>query len=534
MKVYDFLIEKYKIFYQFLKKLQGYVCKKYEDFMSAKEDGSEHEYLPAALEIVEKPTSPNGRYIIWGIFSLIMVALLISWVGKIDEVSVATGKIIPDGQIKIIQPVESGKITAIHIVEGQHVKKDEVLLELDSSVSEAEVEALNKTLDTAKLERDLLKSIFNGEELKEYEGILSENNVVELIQLSLAKENEYQAKKIDYQLLLEQAKLDLDLERNMLDSLNQRLNLYRADASRSGQYAAGGGNQGITLEKLKDNLKALKEREKSYTLLYEAGAIAKEELININMQVLNLESDIRAGERTTFQETLTIQKDLDESVNMVKLTEIEIRSQRNKILLAETALKKAQQDILKNDLTYEISNRSTIVEKEKEIAALESQLEQAKSSLMNTKLCAPVDGIILSFEQNTVGSVLTPAQTVATIVPDGTPLIIEAFVQNKDIGFIRKGQNVRIKVDTFQFQKYGTINGVVAHVSSDAFQDERLGLVYKVKIKPDKLHFNVEGAIVNISPGMTVSAEVITGKRRVIEFFLEPLVKYLDEGLKVR
>jgi hemolysin D len=121
-----------------------------------------------------------------------------------------------------------------------------------------------------------------------------------------------------------------------------------------------------------------------------------------------------------------------------------------------------------------------------------------------------------------------------TIVPDGTTLIVEAMGLNKDIGFIKAGQAVALKFDTFSFQKYGTVKGKVVSISPDAIEDERLGLVYKINIQLGDKVLSLQGKSMNICPGMTVTAEIKTGTRRIIEFFFEPIIKYTDESLKLR
>ncbi len=135
---------------------------------------------------------------------------------------------------------------------------------------------------------------------------------------------------------------------------------------------------------------------------------------------------------------------------------------------------------------------------------------------------------------STIGGVVTPAQPIMTIVPDNTPLTVEASVLNKDIGFVKVGQKAELKLDTFPFQKYGTINGLVTAISPDAFEDEKIGLIYKIKIEPEREYIMANGKKVNLTAGMSLNAEIKTGKRRIIEFFLSPVMQSLDESLKLR
>ena len=121
-----------------------------------------------------------------------------------------------------------------------------------------------------------------------------------------------------------------------------------------------------------------------------------------------------------------------------------------------------------------------------------------------------------------------------TIVPDDTPLIIEAYIENKDIGFIRKGQEVRIKLDAYSYQKYGTIDGVITKISPDAYEDEKMGLVYKVNIEMKQKTIKTENETHNLTAGMAVTAEIKTGKRRIIEYITEPITESIDETIHLR
>jgi hemolysin D len=130
--------------------------------------------------------------------------------------------------------------------------------------------------------------------------------------------------------------------------------------------------------------------------------------------------------------------------------------------------------------------------------------------------------------------VVTPAQPLLVVVPGDNPLEVEAFVENKDIGFVRAGQIAEVKIETFPFTKYGTLHGTAIQVSGDAIQDEKRGLVYAARVKLERTTLNVDNKTVNLTPGMAVTAEIRTGRRRVIEYFLCPLLQYGDESLRER
>ena len=135
---------------------------------------------------------------------------------------------------------------------------------------------------------------------------------------------------------------------------------------------------------------------------------------------------------------------------------------------------------------------------------------------------------------HTVGNVVTPAERLAVIVPPDSPLLIKALVSSRDVGFITPSMKVSIKIDTFEFQKYGIIDGELTHVSKDSIEDQYMGLMYETLVRPERISLRVDGQESEITNGMGVTAEIKVGKRRIIEFFIYPLIRYLDEGIKVR
>lgn len=149
-------------------------------------------------------------------------------------------------------------------------------------------------------------------------------------------------------------------------------------------------------------------------------------------------------------------------------------------------------------------------------------------------IVSPVKGYVGQLLFHTMGGVVTPAEKLATVVPLDSPLMIKALVLNKDVGFLEPEMAVSLKIDAFNFQKYGTLDGELLQVSKDSIEDKNLGLVYEVYVRPQRKTMMVEGRRTAISAGMSVTAENKVGKRRIIEFFIYPLIKYLDEGVSVR
>ena len=450
------------------------MLKRLKDYF--KGDNLQYEFLPPALEIEETPPSPARRLLIWAIFIMIIIAFLWSYFGKVDEVAVARGKVIPDGRVKVIQPMETGVIKAIHVEEGQRVKEGQMLIELDPTIKQADVASTAKALSIHVTDKERLMEELNGEKTGNRQEAIGNGRKAKGIfelqnKLKEARESEYKAREDALRLII-----------------SQRENaLFAAEA---------------ILTKLEKTYAILKEQEDAYRNLYKHEYISKMDLLNKQMEFHSAEQELEAQKRIARQAKDSLEearKNLD-------------------------ALKKEREKGILSD----------IVDREKSITAIEGEVIKAKKRYELEKLCSPVAGTVHGLASYTVGGVVTPAQPIVTVVPDGTPLIIEAMALNKDIGFLKVGQEAEVKLDTFPFQKYGTIKGKVVFISPDAFEDENLGPVYKVKIKMEGLSLVVDGRNGAVSPGMAVTVEVKTGKRRVIEFFLSPIVKYAKESLTLR
>lgn len=149
-------------------------------------------------------------------------------------------------------------------------------------------------------------------------------------------------------------------------------------------------------------------------------------------------------------------------------------------------------------------------------------------------LTSPVDGVVEQLIVNTIGGIVTPAQELLHIVPKNQLLEVNASLPNKDIGFVHTGQSAEIKIDSFPFTKYGIIDGEIIDISADAIEDEKLGLLFPLKATMQSQRINVNGKWVNLKPGMSVTVEIKTGTRRLMEFLLAPLMRGVSEGARER
>jgi len=438
--------------------------------VAMKKDRLDYEFLPEALEIEETPPSSYGRILLWAVVFLTMAALLWSYFGKVDEVATARGKVIPDGMVKIIQPRETGVIRAIHVEEGQKVKKGDLLIELDPTITKAEVESSERSLKINRYEMARLRAELRGEEM---DGTGKDQDRLLLLQKNLkqAREEEHRAKVASLELVIAQKKTAL---RSAEESI-------------------------IKLEK---TVELVSKQEEALRQLAEKGYASMMEHLQRQKELVRTEKELNE-ERKLAEQIKDSMREAERNLEALK-------KERERSILGE------------------------IIEKERTMTLLEGEFTKASRRHQLEKLYSPVHGTVHGLATHTIGGVVTSAQPIITIVPEGTPLIVEAVTPNKDIGFIHTGQRAELKFDTFPFQKYGTIEAELFYVSPDAQEDEKVGLVYKIKLRPRAFHIRVEDQDIPLSPGMAVTAEVKTGKRRVVEFFLSPLIKHVDESLTLR
>ena len=208
--------------------------------------------------------------------------------------------------------------------------------------------------------------------------------------------------------------------------------------------------------------------------------------------------------------------------------------QRHRLAEAESAMDAMARE--QSRLTAERMRRAYA-----DLAAARKTLEQFDVTLRKAakrealhQLRAPVSGTVQQLSVHTVGGVVRPAEPLLVVVPDEADLEVRARVLNKDKGFVVEGQPAEIKLEAFNFTKYGTIDGEVASVSSDAVEHEELGLVYDTRVSLASRTIRADGREVSLIPGMAVTVEIKTGKRRVIEFLLSPLQRYQDEAIRER
>lgn len=442
-----------------------------------KRDRLQYEFLPAAEEIVETPAAPLGALVVWLVALLLVVALAWSYFGRIDIVAVASGKISTEGSTKIIQPAISGVVTSINVHEGQRIKKGETLLALDKTTAEKDVATANQSLNTARVERDILRRLAVG------------GNTDEIIN-------------------------NADLPDETKAMLRQFASSQTA-LSAARQQAVNGTISNYQ-HQLQFNQQAKKQLETNAQNLKNRKAEIEKQLPNANPV-----------------DKLRLQNELSNIDQRITSADSAVLGQNQQLLQSQSALTQAQNQLQTQTAETNSAFSNQIITAEKRIIELENNLVKARQVLAQTTITAPVDGTVLSLTVKTIGGVVNAGQQLAQIVPEKVPLYVDAALDNQDVGFVKPGQRVVVKVATYPFQRYGYLEGTVENISPDAIQDDKKGLIYKAKIKLNDDKSSKQNQL-KLLPGMSVSAEITTGQRRIIEFFLDPLMTKADESLKVR
>ena len=437
----------------------------------------QYEFLPAAEEIIETPAAPFGAVVIWLTTILLVLVLAWAYLGQIDIVAVGNGRVSTEGSVKVVQSASYGVVKRITAQEGQRVHKGDVLVELDKTTAEKELATTTQSLNIARAERDILRRLAMG------------NGADDIINSAGASD---EAKAVLREFTTSQLALASAKEQALKGSIASHQRQLQFNQQTKAQLEG-------EVQKLKDRQVKVKQKLES------ANAI---ERIRLQNELDTLEQRI-----TTANSAATSQ---GQQVLQSQLTLAQAQSQ-SQVSLAET----------------NSSIGGQVITQEQRIAELENNLAKAKRALEQTTITAPVDGTILALNTRTIGGVVNVAERIAQIVPDNDLLYVDVTLDNQDVGFVRVGQRVVVKVATYPFQRYGYLEGTVENISPDAIQDEKKGLVYKAKVKLSGANSSKKNRL-KLLPGMSVSAEITTGKRRIIEFFLDPLMTHVDDSLKVR
>jgi HlyD family secretion protein len=435
---------------------------------------------------------------------------------QVDEVARASGELIASTQVRPVTSLGNGSIIAVKVKEGDRVNKGQVLIERDPDLQQADVARLAKSTnliqqDLRRLDAERTGVTTTGTQLQD-ELLTSRLQDYKARQMAAEAEANRQAA------LIEQAKVRLTrLQDNLVNArtsvTNAKTNLANARKIR---------------EKVGNNLAIAQQREQSLRTLTGSGAVPRLDYLEAQDRLNRANAEItRANDEVT-----NAQNKLTEAQDKVTSLAKDIDAQKQEILQAQAAYQAArtQAQRLASERQSEILTQ--INKRKEELTNVQGQLEQAQKQRQQETIEASVSGTIYRIKA-TKGPVQA-GEELLSILPDGEELLLEVKVLNRDIGFIRDGMKAKVKMATFPFQEFGTVDGEVVQVSPNAIVDKELGLVFPTRIKLNKHSIMVRGKEVAFTPGMAASGEIVTRKKSVLTFILEPVTRRFSEAFSVR
>jgi hemolysin D len=426
-----------------------------------------------AIDPDNRPPAGGARMVSLGLCVMAAMALVYASLARIDVVVSAQGRVIPSGKSKVIQPLEPGVVRAIAVRDGQRVKAGEVLIELDPTSTAA---------DSDRLQRDAWEA--QGDALR--------------VRALLAGKNRFATPE----------GMPLEISANQQSLLQSRLSEHRSrmaatDADIARKQADRDAIE-ASLAQMRQSLPLVTKKHAMREDLAKTGHIAETGLIETRLELINMEKELAV--------------------------------QGNRLNEAQASLNASVQQKAQALAEFQLRANMDVSEAARRHGSTQQELIKANQRRELQTLRSPIDGVVQQLAVTTVGGVVTAAQPLMTIVPQDSVLEVDAQVLNRDIGQIRVGQRVINKAETFDFTRYGYIEGAVLWVGTDAVQDPKLGPVYPVRIRLDasetpNMAYGRKGVL---SAGMSVTADVRTGERRLIEYFLAPMLRYKEESLRER
>ncbi len=437
-------------------------------------------FLPAALSLQETPVHPAPRRAAIAICALFAVALLWAWFGQVDIVAVAQGRIVVSERTKTIQPLEASVVKRVLVRDGDTVQAGQVLVELDPTNAQADQTSVQEQLKAVDAEMQRTAALL---------GALATSRAPPLTSqpppfgLSLSKPRSDAAAQLQAEwqdITARLAKLDAEQARRSAEAATVRESIAKLEAT----------------------LPIARQREADLKNLADQGFINQHALQD------------RSRER--------IEQERDLATQHARLAE------------ASAAMHEAGQ----NKAAYLAETQRTLRERQTQARLKREQLGQERNKTEQrqrlTQLTAPVAGTVQQVAVHTEGGVVTPAQVLMVVVPRDAEVTAEVVIDNKDIGFIRAGQAAEVKLETFPFTRYGTVAALVKHMAADAVADEKRGAIFPATLTLGRSAIDINGQRVALTPGMNLSAEIKTGRRRIADFLLSPIRQAAGESLRER
>ncbi len=453
-----------------------------DELTGPKRMADEAAFLPAALSLQETPAHPAPRRAAWAVCTLFVIAIVWSIFGQIDIVAVAQGRIVVSDSTKTLQPLEASVVKRVLVQDGDSVQAGQVLVELDATNANADQASVREQLTAAISEERRTTALIDA---------LRTGKAPVLLPLPLGEGGGEGGAST-------QRSTTAQLNAEWQDITAKLAKLSAEQAHRQAEIAT----VRALIAKLDATLPIAQQREDDFKRLTDQGFMSS-----------------HAGQDRT-RERIEQERDL--------------ATQKARLIEAQAALKESENA----RSAYLAETQRLLSERQAQAALKHQQLTQERSKTDQrsrlTKLTAPVAGTVQQVAVHTDGGVVTPAQVLMIIVPKNAEVTADVVIDNKDIGFVNAGQTAQIKLETFSFTRYGTVEASVKSVTADAVNDEKRGAIFPATLTLNRDTIDVDGKRIRLSPGMNVTAEIKTGKRRVIEYLLSPVQRAMSESLGER
>lgn len=436
---------------------------------------AETDFLPAALEVIQRPVSPTARVTTWVLLIGLFATIVWTVFGRLDVVASAPGTLMPTGNVKLVQSPGSGVVRAIYVRNGDVVKKGQALIELDPTLSGADLAQAEKALAAAELDAARNRAIADALAGKGVHFMPPPGASPEVVAtqraLIAAQLAQVEAAGGGLSAARDSAIADADGARAQVAKLNATIPILEREIENMNRLDAKGYAPGLRLLELqRQKQQEVGEREAARAQISRGLAEAR-----------------KSGSQSW-----------------------ENREQARRTALLDLAKAEAEA-ILRSE-----------------------EVKKASQKRRFQRLLAPEDGTIQQLDVHTVGGVVEPARTLMVLVPARGGLFVEARILNRDIGFVRAGQGASVKLEAFPFTRYGAVPGRVRTISRDAIPDKKLGSVYVATIALDTTSINADGSATALSPGLAATVDIHTGTRRIISYLLSPIQATISQAAKER
>ncbi len=432
------------------------------------------EFMPDtyAAEVESVPIASHA--VLWLAAVFVLVAVIWANFATLDEVARADGKVIPSSQIQVVQNLEGGILSKVHVRPGETVSEGQTLLSLDdtrfaSSFKEGKLTSDALTTRIARLEAEIEGTPFTRSAL----AAISDNETMVADELRL-----YQSRQQELAAALDILSQQLTQHKQALAELN------------------------ANVQKLTRNTDLAEQELKMTEPLVDSGAVSQVELLRLQAAV-------------------------NESRGQLESSQLAIPA-------ADAAIVEAEQKISERKQQFISAAQTELNEARTELGRLQLSNVALEDRVNRTAVRSPVDGTVNQVLVNTVGAVVQPGMNLVEIVPANDTLLIEARIRPSDIAFIRPGQKATVKITAYDFAIYGGLDAVLELISADSITDERGEHFFKIQVRTTRNHLGTETNPLPIIPGMIATVDIMTGQKTVMDYILKPLKRASASALSER